>query len=367
MKLLTIEDLRMLAATHSGPCLTLTMPTHTDPTGAAQDPLVLRDLLRQAGEQLDANVRDALLAPLRALDTPEFWAHQTGGLALYSAKDLAVYYRVTGTLPARAHVADHFLVRPLLSHLRTGTRYLVLALSMNHVALFQGTLAELHPVKTSEVPHSMSEALGAEWRERLLNTHSHGHGPLAFHGHGEPSQDKHDDALRFFRQVDEGLWPLLHDADLPLILAGVEQTQALFRQVTRYRHVVPGGITGAVAHESAAQLFERVRPIAERLAAEREAQAVAEFERHERHGRATASLDALARAAVQGRVRRLLVADDAQVGGHVDRETGALRQGHGQELLEELAELVLLRGGDVLSVPRKRMPGEHAAAATLRW
>lgn len=367
MKLLTIEDLRMLAATHRGPCLTLTMPTHTDPTGAAQDPLLFRSLLRDAGKQLDPAVRDGLLEPLRALDTPEFWAHQTGGLALYRAADLAAFYRVSGPLPSRVHIGDHFWVRPLLPQLRTGTRYLVLALSLNHVALFEGTLAELHPVKTSEVPHSMAEALGPEWRERLLNTHSRGHGPLAFHGHGEVSQDRQDHALRFFRSVDQSLWPFLRECELPMILAGVEQTQALFRQVTRYRHLVPEGITGGVAHESAAQLFERVKPIAERLAAEREAGARAEYDRHERHGRASASLDILSRAAVQGRVRRLLLADGAQVRGGVDRETGALRVNDEEDVLEDLAELVLLRGGDVISVARQRMPGEQAAAASLRW
>lgn len=54
--------------------------------------------------------------------------------------------------------------------------------------------------------------------------------------------------------------------------------------------------------------------------------------------------------------------------GSLDPTTGAVRRGPGSDdLLEELAEAVLLRGGDVMSLAPARIPGGKPAVARLRW
>lgn len=370
MKPLSLEDLRLLVAEHEGPCVTLTMPTHVDPRAAAQDPVLYRDLLRKAERALDLPpaAREELLRPLRDLDGPDLWSVPAGGLAVFRARDVAVFYRTTDPLPEEVVVDRRFHVRALLPSLRAGTRYLLLTLSQNHVALFMGTLRDLVPVHVPSLPTSIAEALGPEWRDRLVTGHSHGKGPLTFHGQGEPSDDARSDAVRFFRRVDEALWPVLRDADLPLILAGVEHYHPLFRQVSRYRQIVDEGVHGNVERETPDRLLARVRPVAERLARAREEEAVAEHERHRRHGRALTSLEAIAYAAIRGRVRRLLLAEGAKVLGEIDPETGGLtRRFDHRDALEDLTEQVLIRGGEVVTLPRARMPEESVVAATLRW
>jgi hypothetical protein len=47
--------------------------------------------------------------------------------------------------------------------------------------------------------------------------------------------------------------------------------------------------------------------------------------------------------------------------------SGTVQEGGGDDLLDDLAEAVLARSGDVLVVPKARMPGVEPAAAILRW
>ena len=82
----------------------------------------------------------------------------------------------------------------------------------------------------------------------------------------------------------------------------------------------------------------------------------------------------MARACAEGRVKLLLLQDRHRVWGRVDRETGAValdgtpRAKPGAvDLLDELAEMTLARGGEVLLVPEERMPAPGGVAAAYRF
>ncbi|MHB8797015.1 MAG: hypothetical protein ACYDBY_01000 [Thermoanaerobaculia bacterium] len=84
-------------------------------------------------------------------------------------------------------------------------------------------------------------------------------------------------------------------------------------------------------------------------------------------------LTAVAEAAVAGRVRRLVVAGGKTLFGRMDRETGEITLHAGQsgpqddDVLDDLAEIVLARGGEVFVLDAAKMPHEAAAVAIYRW
>jgi hypothetical protein len=79
----------------------------------------------------------------------------------------------------------------------------------------------------------------------------------------------------------------------------------------------------------------------------------------------------VARAAVAARVGTLLVEGDRVVPGRLDLATGAVRPGaadhEGDDLIDDVAEEVLRRGGEVVVVPAERMPVKSGLAATYRF
>jgi hypothetical protein len=88
-----------------------------------------------------------------------------------------------------------------------------------------------------------------------------------------------------------------------------------------------------------------------------------------------ADLSAAGRLAVGGRIRLLMAERGRRLWGRLDRETGIIEfvQEAGSdpgenavELLDELAEVVILRGGNALVLAAEWMPTDTGVAAVLR-
>ena len=80
----------------------------------------------------------------------------------------------------------------------------------------------------------------------------------------------------------------------------------------------------------------------------------------------------VAEAAVAGRVATLLIEADRQIAGRIDTTTGQIQfadLSHPEvdDLLDDLGELVLKKGGRVVVVPAERMPTPTGLAAIFRY
>jgi hypothetical protein len=83
-------------------------------------------------------------------------------------------------------------------------------------------------------------------------------------------------------------------------------------------------------------------------------------------------LAAVAQAAVQSRVGSLLVEAERRIPGHIDKMTGRITFSNPEDpevddLLDDLAELVLRKGGKVVVVPAADMPTKTGVAAAFRF
>ena len=183
---------------------------------------------------------------------------------------------------------------------------------------------------------------------------------------------RREDLLRFFRAIDEALRDGLRE-EAPIVVAAAATIQPAFREVCKRGDLCAEGVEGAVDDVGPEELHDRTYPTARRALDARDEELVEDFRRQLDRGLAADVLTSVAEAAVQGRVRRLLVADGKPLFGRVDRTTGEVILHAGQsgpqddDVLDDLAELVLGRGGEVLVLDPGRMPGSVAAAATFRW
>jgi hypothetical protein len=98
----------------------------------------------------------------------------------------------------------------------------------------------------------------------------------------------------------------------------------------------------------------------------------------EKFGRATAKglgsdeLAAVSQAAVAGRVETLLMDADRHIAGRIDAASGRIKYGElsdpeVDDLLDDLGELVVKKGGQVVIAPAERMPTRTGIAATYRF
>ncbi len=81
----------------------------------------------------------------------------------------------------------------------------------------------------------------------------------------------------------------------------------------------------------------------------------------------------IAKAAARGQVQSLLIAADRNVWGHLNRETGLIQvlnqrtDATADDLLDDIAEMILLKGGLVTVLPDNEMPENQPIGAVFRW
>jgi hypothetical protein len=375
----TPDDLHNLLSPRTEPCISVYLPLPRHGPDLAKAPVRFRALLRQAegllGERYEARRLNELLAPLAGLsEASDVFVPGPDGLAAFRAEGLFEVYRLWPAPPERVVVADSFHVKPLLRCLQDRHRYFVLSLGSRRVALFEGSERGLVPQHVAGLPVRVENISTGEAGGRGGSPRG---GPRsAGHGSGkapaESDGGRREEQLRFFRAVEAALREVL-GLRAPLVIAGAAALLPLFREVCGTAGLGAGFVEGAVDDVGTEELHARTLPEARKALDARDEALVAEFRGQLDRGLAADILTRVAEAAVLGRVRRLLVSDGRPLFGRVDRTTGEVTLHAGQtgpqddDVLDDLAEIVLARGGEVVVLDPSRMPDEAAAVATFRW
>ncbi len=389
MDLLNREHLKALAETQADPCISLFMPTFRFESDQEQNPIRLKNLLKEARQQLKASDRredeiEALLKPVQAtLDDSAFWRDLSDGLAIFLTPDSASMYRLPLPLDELVVVGKRFHLKPLFPLIASNNRYYVLALSQNEVRLYQGTHFALSEVEAKEIPKSITEALAFDDPEKTLQEHTAnragGRRDAAFHGQGgdedDGSAEPHSDLRRFFDQIDNGVRDVLAGENAPLVLAGVGYYLPIYRSANKYPHLVEDNIAaGNPEHLHPKELHEKTWTIVEPIFAEAQQDAVDQF--HQRHGNggglASADLHEIIPASVFSRVDTLFVPIGKHFWGHYDAEENAVELHEEQEagdedLLNFATVHTYLNGGTVHALRTENMPIDDPIAATFRF
>lgn len=379
MNTLTNEDLKGLIEEHADWCVSLYLPTHRSLPEARQDPIRLKNLLREAERTLEtggvgaAQLRE-LMQPARALlDDLVFWQHQDEGLAVFFSANAFRYYRLPISFKELVVVSEYFHIKPLLPLLSGDDRFLILALSKNEVKLIEATRYEANEIKLENMPAGLSEILSDYDFEGQLQLHSGAQGGGAvFHGQGGGLDDVKSKLKEYFRRIDEGLRAQLKDKKAPLVLAGVESLFPIYREVNTYGNLLEEGIAGNPELLSAAELRQRGwEIIAPHFLKSREAEENRYCELAGT-GRASNVLAEVTAAAHDGRIDVLFVPLGVQRWGSFNEEKRSVlvhdeAEAGDRDLLDICATNTILNRGSVYAVAPEAVPGGGGLAAVFRY
>ncbi len=320
-----------------------------------------------------------MLQPFEALARDDrFWEQTLDGLAVLAGPLLFRVFTLPLPFAQLAVVANSFHTKPLRRFLQSVDRYQVLGLSLEAVRLFEGDrhgLAEVDLVP--QVPRTITAALGDELTESHQTVASYGgvgggSSPM-HHGQGAKMDEVEVDTAKYFRAVDRAV--LEHHSrpsGLPLILAALPEHHHLLHEVSQNPLLVGDGIRVNPDSVSLVELGSLAWDVMEARSLGRLAAASDEFERARSRNAGSDDLAQVAQAASLGKVASLLIEADREIAGQLDAATGRiafapLDDPRVDDLLDDLAELVLKMGGRVLVVPAERMPSTTGLAATYRY
>lgn len=381
-KLLSRIDIDRLVEASSSPAVSMYLPTHRFGPEIQQDPIRLKNLMRQTEQRLEAlGLRSPeaaeILEPAKKLHADGlFWHHQREGLAVFLSKGFDAHYRLPIRFDELVVVSERFHVKPLLPFLTGDGRFYVLALSQNHLRLLEGSRHSVSEVDVDDLPKSLKDALGEETWQATLQFHTGapsagGERAAVFHGHGAGGEEK-DELLRFFRRVDAALTDFLGDDRSPLVLAGIEHYFPIYREANNYPGLVDGGVAGNPDSASADELHDRALALVAPLFEKERNAAAARYRELAGTGKTSNDVAETVAAAVDGRVESLFVAVGRQLWGRLDSDARRVvvherAEPNDVDLLDLAAVRALQKGGKVYAVEPDAMPDGAPAAAVLRY
>ena len=384
MELLTKELIQELLSADQAPCLSLYMPTHQKHPENLQDIILFKNLVRQMKESLlqkySAGEVQKYLEPFETLaDDNDIWNHTLDGLAVFSATGLFKVVGLHKSVEELAIVADSFHTKPLRQYLQSLDHFHVLGLTLRDIRLFEGNRHSLTEVElTADTPKTITEALGDELTDKHTTVASYGgiggeSSPM-HHGHGGRKEETEKDTERFFRVVANTIYEQYSKpSGWPLILAALTEHHSLFQKVNKNPLLLTNGIAINPSSVSPDKLAKMAWEIMEPEYNLKLDSLVARFEQARANGKGSDDYKEVAVAAVEGRVDTLIVEADRIIPVRItnlvtgNTQKKDLKNPKVDDLLDDMGELVMKMGGQVMVLPTGKMPSETGLAAIFRY
>lgn len=375
----TRDDLGTLMGKEGELCVSILMPTHPVTTEIRQDQIRFKNLLRKTKEtlcDLAADGHDLLEPAERLLRDSSFWIHQGSGLVSFLSSALFLTYRLPVSFKELVVVTDTFHLKPLLPLVGEESRFYILALSQNETRLIKADRFAASEIQVPSIPKNITEALKYDDPQKQLQFHTGtsaaGKRPAMYHGHGVGADDSKDNLLRYLRLIDRGLQDVLAGEQSPLVVAGVEHVNSLFREANTYTSLMEGEIRGNPEGLTAEELHQQGWETVQTYFEQGRREAEERYHRFVGTGKATNNLKEILPAAFHGRVEVLFVADGIEQWGKFDplENTVELQQKIApgdQDLLNSAAVKTFANGGTVYLAEPGDVPGDGLLAALFRY
>ncbi len=362
------------------PCISLYQPTHRCSPENKQDRIVYKNLLRDIEHSLAQKYQkktiDSIMKPFYQLkDDKDFWYKTSDSLAVLASETNCVVYKLPIKIKEMTVVSDSFHIKPLIRYFQSMEKYQLLGLSRNEFTLFQGSRngyqkMELNP----EVPRTMIEVLGEEMTEAY---EARGNGDAGgvgiFYGLGEKKAEIDKDTERFFRYVDQYIFEnYSKPSKLPLILVALKEYHALFRKISHNRYLLDEGIDLSFESIETEHLKEKALEIIKPIYTKKIKKLLDAYENAKANMLGADDIAQIAKASFDSRVKVVIIEADRMIPGRIDVNTGQILSGdladpEVDDVLDDIAELVLKNRGETVIFPNSMMPSASGIAAIYRY
>jgi hypothetical protein len=358
------HDLLLLQQVKGYPCVTIVLPTHRTSPENKQDPIRLRNLIKQAADRLlsEFNKReiDPLLVRLQQLSEGIDYRYLLDSLALFVNRDFSRSFTLPFTLKERIAVDEGFFTRDLVFAMNRTPRYWTLALSEKPTRLFECSRDSLIEIQENGFPM----------------THEGPGGEQAMPGgFGVQQSALRDERHRqFFRKVDAAFGALYAQDPLPLAVVGVDRFLSFFNEVTSRREAILTTVTGSHDKTPAHELGKLVWPLVKtNLAAQRQ-KVLAELDKAVSQQKYVSTVGEVWRLTTEGRGQLLVVEQDFHYPARLDETGRHLLAAEDltapdvmDDAVDEIIEMTLSKQGRVVFVENGQLQAHQRIALVLRY
>lgn len=338
---------------HTGPIVSIYMPTHRGGREVQDGPLQLRPLVEQAQKELEANYPDVaaddILSPVTALlDSSRFWQHLCDGLVIFAGNGFARSFRLDTSFKPRVVVEDTAHLVPLLPTVAENLDFILLALSLNKVRLYEADRFAITELPLGDIPGSTEELEGFYSREPQFQHQGVPGRVGAAHGHGPREYNTRDG---FLQTIGKRMQARFAAAKEPLVIAAVSEYYTPLTSEMPGVTVLGKPVAGNPDQLNVLQLHEAAWPVVAAETTNRHQVNRDRFGSAIGAGNASTDLDEIKESAEIARIDTLLLTDQVVQADTTD--------------MDQAIAATLRFGGHVDIVPD--LPDGNAAGAIYRF
>jgi hypothetical protein len=376
MNLITKDDVRNLIEKSKDISVSIFLPTEKGGKEAMHGKIRLKNLLKETEDSLKKNqiqeseIESMLDPAYKLVDDTTFWQYQKDGLAIFITKDSFDYFKVPVKFNEVSLVADQFYIVPLLSQFTGDGEFYLLSLSQSNIKLYQCSQYTIEEVELKDTPKSLSEALKYDVFEKQMSGHS-GSGSSAIM-HGIETEDKKNQVFRFFQEVDSGVINSVKNRNIPLVLAGVKNVQAIYRKASKYSNLMDEGVEGNPEDVREDVLHKKAWEIVQSYFKKSYEEVIENYEEIKNTDQTSNKIDDIAPAAYNGRIENLILASGFQQWGMYNKDTNTVdvqkrSNKDNVELLNFSAIHTFMTNGNVYVVNAENIPTNKPYIAKFRY
>lgn len=382
MPILTEEQFKKLANFDNKPCVSIYIPTQR----AGKDVLEekskgdLKSQWKKVVEKLKTmNVSqekiDQLGKPVEnLLGDRNFWRHQSDGLAIFVADGFFEHFTLPVNFETYSYVSDHFYVKPLIPMLNRDERFYLLSLQLEDVKLYEATQYSIGEVEVEDlVPSQLEDRVGYDYEEKHQkhktqrnNIGANPGGTSTQHGYEAADKDRKNEIERFFRAVDKGIYGILHNENVPLVVACQDAYFPWYKEVSRYKHLYPVVVPGnpEADYDSMFDLHEAAVNVLEPHFRKELDKKVEQFKELNPE-RTSASVSDILPAIYEGKVDTLFLQNREDLWGNYNENMSSVQVDDQESsanlsLMNLAAKKVIEQGGQVFLMEREFMPNKES-------
>ncbi|TYC84298.1 hypothetical protein FXB42_13325 [Acetobacterium wieringae] len=359
------------------PVISIYVDTNIKKPDRLENPIRFKNLVKEAQASLKEKefkgFKDLFSLFKEMEDDALFWEGATESMAILGDEDECIVYKLPVNVKSLAIVSDSYYIKPILRSFQSYGHYHVLVLNRDNFGLYEADRYGIHAIPVDEKDATMEGVLGTEKTAPHLSVASIGGDQSMYHGHGGAKDERKVDQEKFFRHVDTFvLEQYSKKQKIPLILVSPDEHQGEFRKLSKNNYLIDEGIKIDGDSLDKKSLYVKVQDVMQERFKKELKDRMAAFS--EAHAKDLGSDDVIqiGRAIVEGKVASLYLEENTVHPGRFDPQLGTVVQGEISDprvgdVYDDMAEVVLSRGGEVLILSKDEMPTERDLAAVYRY
>lgn len=382
MPILSKEQFQKLAQFRNNPCISIYIPTQRAGKDVLEekDKINLKSQWKKASETLkeqglSQDKIDKIGKPVTDLmDDGDFWRHQSDGLALFMADGFFEKHTLPVNFETYIHIANHFYLKPLVPIFNRIGRFYLLHLQPDKVKLFEATEYTIEEIDVKDlVPSRLEDRVGYDYeqKDRKHKTQRnsigvHPSGVSTQHGYDPANRDDKNELLRFFRAVDKGVFEIIHNETVPLVVACQDAYFSIYQEASRYKYLYPKVVPGnpEADHDSIFGLHAAALDTLEPHFKKEKEEKKTEF-RELNPARTATSVSEIIPAIYEGKVDTLFLQNREDIWGDYNEKMASVnvhdeKQDHSVSLMNLAATKVIEQNGKVYLLEEAFMPDNNS-------